>query len=102
VQPRDLHAQRIAAVVLPADQPRMFERRQQPQHRALVELRALGELRERQRLVARLERRQQAQRAVDRGGAAGGGIEVGNRFGLGFAGHGRGLTVKVDRRSNSV
>lgn len=75
-------------VVLPANQPRVFERSQQPQHRALVELRALGELRERQRRVARLERREQTQRAIDRGSAARGGIEVGNRFGLGFAGHG--------------
>jgi hypothetical protein len=102
VQSRDFGAECIAPVVLPADQACMFERGQQPQRRALVELRALGELRKRQRLVARLESREQAQCAVDRSRAAGGGIEVGNRFGLGFAGHGSGLTGKVDRRSNSA
>jgi len=88
VQARDLGAERVAAVVLPADQARMLERGQQAQHGALVELRALGELRQRERIIAGPEGRQQAQRAVDRGGAAGRSVQVGDGFGLGFAGHG--------------
>ena len=96
VQPRDLRTERIAAVVLAADQPCVLERGQQAQHRALVELRALGELRERQRFVAGAEGTEQAQGAVDRGRASGRGIAVGHRFGLGFAGHGQGGRLDSD------
>jgi hypothetical protein len=66
----------------------MFQRGQQPQHRALVQLCARRQFGQSERAVATAKSRKQRQRAIHRRSAAWCGIAVGDRFGLGFAGHG--------------
>ena len=78
MQARDLGTQRIAAVGRALHQARMFERCEQTQRRALVELGALGQLGQGERGVTGAEGAEQAQRTVHRGGASRRGVLIGH------------------------
>jgi len=71
MQPRDAGTEAIAAVRQPRHQLGMDERREQPQHGALVLPGAPGELLQAKRFLAGPEGREQREGAIHRGGAAG-------------------------------
>ena len=89
----ELHRQELHYETLrltqPLQQVRVFQRREQAQRGAFVQLRALGQLSERERGVTGTESAQQGKCTVDRSGATAGGVGVGDGWGGGFAGHGR-------------
>jgi hypothetical protein len=65
-QPHDLGTELVAAALQPHQEMRVLQRAGKPQDRALVELRALGELGQRQRRVVELEGAEHGERPFHR------------------------------------